>query len=82
MNDARNTWIDEPRNVDKIYYGLGAVCAALTIADLFYHKHAAFSWDAWFGFYGFYGFVCCVLLVLAAKQLRRILRRDEDYYDR
>jgi hypothetical protein len=29
-----------------------------------------------------YGFVVSVSLVLAAKQLRRVLRRDEDYYER
>jgi hypothetical protein len=35
-----------------------------------------------FGFYGWFGFVACVALVLIAKQLRRIVMRPEDYYDR
>ena len=35
-----------------------------------------------FGFYGLFGFVACVALVLIAKQLRRVLMRPEDYYDR
>ena len=34
------------------------------------------------GFYGFYGFVSCVGLVLLAKQIRKILGRKENYYDR
>ena len=33
-------------------------------------------------FYGFYGFIGCVFLVLAAAQLRKVLMRDEDYYER
>jgi hypothetical protein len=33
-------------------------------------------------FYGLYGFVSCVLLVVAAKELRKVLMRSEDYYDR
>jgi len=33
------------------------------------------------GFYAAYGFVSCVLLVLAATQMRRFVKRDEDYYD-
>jgi hypothetical protein len=33
------------------------------------------------GFYAFYGFVACVLLVLIAKQMRKVLMRKEDYYD-
>ena len=35
-----------------------------------------------FGFYAFFGFIACVALVLIAKQLRRVLLRREDYYDR
>ena len=31
---------------------------------------------------GIFGFVVCVGLVLGAKQLRKILKRDENYYDR
>ena len=38
--------------------------------------------EGWYGFYGIYGFVCCVALVLAAKVLRKIVMRGEDYYDR
>ena len=32
------------------------------------------------GFYAIFGFGACVLLVLAAKALRRLLMRPEDYY--
>lgn len=77
----RKYWLDDTRNVDKIYYAVVAICAGLIVADLFYDKHAKFIVEDWFGFYGFYGFVGCVFLVLAAKQLRRILMRSEDYYD-
>lgn len=35
-----------------------------------------------YAFYALYGFVGSVLLVLTAKQLRRVLRRDEDFYER
>ena len=38
-------------------------------------------WEALFGFYGIYGFVACVILVLLAKEMRRILMRREDYYE-
>ena len=45
-------------------------------------RHAERGWEGWPGFYPMYGFVACVALVLVAKQLRKILMRDEDYYDR
>jgi hypothetical protein len=86
MNDAprdeKTYWLDDKRNVDKIWYGLLAVCALLFAADAFYHKHVHFEAESWFGFYGVYGFVACVFLVLAARVLRRMLMRSEDYYDK
>jgi len=78
----RHYWLDEPRNVDWIYRALLIVCAGLLAADLFYDKHGKFEVEDWFGFYGLYGFIACVFLVLAAKRLRRLLIRPEDYYDR
>ena len=74
-------WLDDPRNVNKVFYGLVGVCLLTVAADLFYHKHGHFTWEEWLGFHAWYGFVCCVFLVLAAKQLRRVLMRREDYYD-
>jgi hypothetical protein len=46
------------------------------------HRHAEAGFDGLFGFYGVYGFVACVSLVLAAKVLRKLVMRPEDYYDR
>jgi hypothetical protein len=79
--DDKRYWLDDPRNVDKVYYALLAVCGLSALADLFYDKHVHFPWESWFNFHGWYGFVCCFLLVLAAKELRRLLMRDESYYD-
>jgi len=75
-------WLDEPRNVTKVFYTLVAVCAALLLGDLFYDKHGHFGWEGFFGFHGLYGFFGSVFLVLTAKEvLRRLMKRDEDYYD-
>ena len=74
-------WLDSKRNVDKIVYSLYAVCAFLLLIDPFVHKHGYFEIEHVWGFYGIYGFVGCVFLVLAAKVLRLIVMRPEDYYD-
>jgi len=47
-----------------------------------YHQHNHFFFEEWFGIYGWFGFTACVGLVLAAKMMRKILQREEDYYDR
>ena len=82
LPDDKHYWLDEPRNVTllvRIFYG---VCALVVAIDVFVPKHGPFAIEHAFGFYGFYGFAACVALVLIAKQLRRILMRSEDYYDR
>ena len=80
--DEKTYWLDCPKNVAKVFWGVVAVCVLLFAADAFYHKHVELQAEAYFGFYGIYGFVACIALVLAAKELRKILMRGEDYYDR
>jgi hypothetical protein len=80
-SEKKKYWLDDPRNVNKIVYTLYAICALLVLGDLLYHKHTHFEFEHWFGFFGFFGFVACVALVLAAKLLRVVLKREEDYYD-
>lgn len=75
-------WLDDPRNVTRVVYALGALCGLAFLADLFYAKHPHFDFEGWFGFYAVYGFIGSVALVLSAKALRPCLRRDEDYYER
>lgn len=82
MKTEKTWWLDRSRNVTKIFYTLVSVCGALLLADFFYAKHGHFSWEGWFGFYGLYSFLGSVFLVLTAKQLRKLLQREEDYYDR
>jgi hypothetical protein len=75
-------WLDDPRNVKRIVHGLYTLCALLFLADLLYAKHPHFGVERFFGFYALFGFVGSVTLVLVAKQLRRVLMRDEDFYER
>jgi hypothetical protein len=80
--EKREHWLDEPRNVDRVFHTLCGLCALVVAADLLYDKKTYFWFEAWIGFHAAFGFVACVGLVLVAKQLRRLLLRSEDYYDR
>ena len=75
-------WLDDKANVRRVIVALCVVCAGLFVADALYVKHPHFAVEYWFGFYALYGFVMCVALVLAARGLRVLLMRSEDYYDR
>ncbi|MCO5098377.1 MAG: hypothetical protein M9884_13050 [Rhodocyclaceae bacterium] len=82
MSEEKKYWLDSRENVTKLYRGLCVVCLLLVSVDLFLHRHEDFSFATLFGFHALYGFIACVALVLTAKQLRRVLMRPEDYYDR
>jgi len=72
---------DNPRNIKRVVRALYAACLLAFLADFIVHRHVDHPWESLFGFFGVYGFVACVILVLVAKQLRKILMRGEDYYD-
>ena len=78
-------WLDSSSNVDRLCYSLYGVCGLLLVADLFYQRHPHFGFETWLGdwisFSSLYGLGACAGLVLAAKLLRFLLRRDENYYD-
>jgi hypothetical protein len=82
MSTDKKHMFDNPKNVQRVLYGLLGSLVLLLCLEPFVHKHSYFAWESWFGFYAIYGFVACVLLVLAAKYvLRPLVKRDEDYYD-
>jgi hypothetical protein len=79
-SEEKPRWLDHRRNVDKLVYALWVACGLLVLAELFYEKHPHFGFDGWFAFYAVFGFAAYCAIVLSAKQLRRLIKRDEDYY--
>jgi len=71
----------EPKAVRGIIIGLLVICGSCVLIDFFYEKHGHLDIENTPGFHAAYGFISCVLLVLAATQMRRFVKRDEDYYD-
>jgi hypothetical protein len=80
--DGKRYLFDNPRNVRRVVRGLTWICVLLVGLELVVHRHLSHPWESLFGFYALYGFVACVLLVLLAAEMRKLLMRDEDYYER
>jgi hypothetical protein len=72
---------DDPNNVKRAIRILFLVCGLTFVLDFVIHRHVDHPWESLIGFYAVYGFVACVLLVLAAKAMRVVLMRKDDYYD-
>ncbi|MFQ5784449.1 MAG: hypothetical protein ACE5H8_06460 [Alphaproteobacteria bacterium] len=73
---------DDPRNVKRLLGVFFVVCAALAAIDLIFHRHVIHAWEALPFFYAIFGFVACAALVLIAKEMRKVLMRKKDYYER
>ena len=81
MTREKRHIFDDPANVRRLLWLLAAACAVLLGLDFVIHRHVYHPWESIWGFYPAYGFVACVALVLIAKQMRKVLMRDEDYYE-
>ncbi len=77
----KNSRLDQPESVRKLLYLLAAICALLFMADFVVHRHVVHPWEALTGFFAVFGFVACVVLVLLAREMRKVVMRREDYYE-
>lgn len=59
---------------------LALASAGLIAADLYRPPHGHFAFEAWPGISGAIGFGAAVVAISAAKGLRLLLKREEDYY--
>jgi hypothetical protein len=77
---SRRFLFDDPGARRALVRGLVLVCGILVMLDLVLHRHVEHPWESLFAFYALYGFAACVLLVLLAKEMRKLVMRGEDYY--
>lgn len=75
-------FFDKPGNVKRVLYTFYAIAAALFLSEFVFERHADHALEEFWGFYAIYGFVACVTLVLVAKQMRKLLGRRENFYER
>ncbi len=82
MSDPDDTgWADRPRVQRLVRVALYVVCAGLLVAEFLIHRHAYNRIEAVPLFYAMYGFAALIAAVTVARGLRRLLKRDDDFYD-
>lgn len=75
-------WTANPQTPNAILFTLVLACAGLVAIDFVHKRHVVFSFEAVKSFYGLFGFAAFVAIVQAARVLRILVKRPEDYYDR
>ena len=81
MNDNKqDSWLVRPSSI-RLMWQVSSVLLAITVlAQLIIKVKGYFVVDGWFGFGAAFGFLSCLLMVVVAKLLGFILKRDETYY--
>lgn len=76
-------WIEKPGMLKRMWNVFVGALVLLVAIDFFFvsHEHAHLMFETITGFSAVYGFVACTALVLFAKVLRKICKRNMNYYD-
>ncbi len=76
----RDAWLARPSSIRLMWRVFWAVLALTVALQAVVKVKGYFVVDGWFGFGAVFGFLSCLAMVLAAKALGFVLKRDEDYY--
>ena len=80
MNKQHDHWLVRPDSI-RLMWRVFWVVLALTVAlQIFIKVKGHFGIDGWIGFGAAFGFLSCVAMIVMAKGLGFILKRDQDYY--
>lgn len=83
MSDHQSDhWLVRPTSI-RLLWRLFIIVLSLTVlAQLVIKVKGYFGVDGWFAFGAVYGFIACLAMVLVAKLLGFLLKRNEDYYSK
>lgn len=74
------TWVDRPGSATRLVIALALAAVLVAGLGFFTDMHGVFGFDNLPVFYAAYGFIMFTGLILAAKGLRVLVKRPEDYY--
>ena len=73
-------WLVRPATIRWIWRISIAVLVITVLLQFVIKVKGYFGVDSWLGFGAAFGFLSCLAMVLVAKGLGFVLKRDEDYY--
>lgn len=73
-------WLERPKTIKRLWYGFVILLLLSVIAQFFVGSKGYFGIDGWLGFGAGFGFLACVAMVIIAKILGKVLKREESFY--
>lgn len=78
--DEQPHWLDQPRNVKRLWRGFLVVLMLTLLAEPLVTLHPHFGIESGFGFNAWFGFLACAAMIAVAKLLALLLKRPDTYY--
>lgn len=78
--DQQDAWLARPESIRLLWIVFSVVLALTVVLQFVIKVKGYFGIDGWLGFAAIFGFGSCLLMVLVAKALGFVLKRDQDYY--
>ncbi|MGH8677622.1 MAG: hypothetical protein ACREUQ_04630 [Burkholderiales bacterium] len=78
----RQHWLVRPATIGLLWGIFAAVLVASVLIQLVYPVEGHFGIDGGFAFNAWYGLAVCAAMILFAKLIGMLLKRDDAYYDR
>ena len=79
-NQQEDSWLVRPSSIRLLWRIFWAVLALTVLAHAVVKVKGYFVVDGWYGFGAVFGFLSCLIMVVVAKVLGKVLKRDQDYY--
>ncbi|HUU72394.1 MAG TPA: hypothetical protein VMW70_07200 [Burkholderiales bacterium] len=79
--ETDNHWLTRPQTIRQLWMLFIAILVLTVLAQVLIKVKGYFGVDGWFGFAAGFGFVCCGAMVIVAKALGPLLKRNDHYYD-
>ncbi len=73
-------WLDQPRNVKRLWRGFLVVLLLTVAAGLLTPLQPHFAIESVAGFHAWFGFGVCAAMIVVAKALALLLKRPDTYY--
>jgi len=82
MKEQQNNdhWLVRPSSIKLMWRIFIAILSLTVMAQFLVPIKGYFGIDGWLGFGAIYGFLACLAMVLLAKILGFLLKRQENYY--
>lgn len=80
MKSTDDAWLARPSTIRLLWRVFAVVLAVSVGVQLIFKVKGYFGIDGWLGFGAVFGFLSCVAMVLFAKMLGVLLKRDDDFY--